>query len=477
MLVVASGVLAGFGVAQAAPRFVATAVDDAALASSAWEAGVACTGREGAATDDVAIVRRTIPGGWLGVAHTDPQGRLHRIDVGTDGDRSSEVIVHEVSHAWISDGPVALVEGTAELLADCIASRLHGAAPLQWDDGRDLSGLPDLVVWAPAGEHEPSELGVIRTDAYLGAGRLLRAAALVVPPTELWADSSLHWSELRDALARGGEKGAMLLEALDAGGAGQRVALADADHDGLSAVVEEWMGTSDNVFDSDRDGWWDGAQAPPGGLAVPLDGTPICTGFAAGDGGAGVTVGWGGSLRGEGVPSVVARPASRPRGWSGSTGAWGRTPRLSFVPAGDSLLVQLDAPAGPTTAGAVWATVEGTGLTADAGCRSTRTTTVWAADPTLAPVVAQLAPLLADVGRDADHRLGAATGRLAVALGGTTTAIDGNLVWISTMEVQAAVEHSALGDLARLAVAARRLDLAGDRDWRSAQALALSLRK
>jgi len=476
MVFLASGVLGGSSVADAAPRFVATSTDDASLAASAWEAGVACTGREGAATDEVVIVRRTIPSGWLGVAHTDPQGRLHQIDVATDGARSAEVIVHEVSHAWISDGPVALVEGTAELLADCIATRLHGAAPLQWDDGRDLSGLPDLVVWAPAVEQEPNELGVIRTDAYLGAGRLLRTTALIVPPAELWADASLYWPELRTALAHQGEKGAMLLAAIDTGGAGQREALADADHDGLSALAEQWIGTSDDRFDSDGDGWWDGAQPPPDAFAVPLDGTPICTGRMAGAEGAGVIVASGGTLRGEGLPSVVARPSSRPRGWSGSTGEWAGAPRLSFVPAGDSLLVQLDAPAGPTTAGAVWATVDGAGLTADAGCRSTATTTVWAADPTLTPVVADLAPLIADVGREADRRLGAATGRLAVALGGTATGIDGNVVWIANEEVQAAVDRSALGDLARLAVAARRLELAGDRDWRSAQALAMSLR-
>jgi hypothetical protein len=210
---------------------------------------------------------------------------------------------------------------------------------------------------------------------------------------------------------------------------------------------------------------------------VPLDGTPICTGRAATADGAAVRVSSGGTLRGERVPSVVPRPASRPRGWSGATDARLGTPRTSFVPGGDSLLVELDAPAGPTTAGAVWASIEGSGLTEDSGCRSTATATVWAADPTLAPVVAELAPLIVDIAREADHRLGASSGRLAVALGGNATIVDDNIVWISTAEVRSAIEHSALGDLARLAVAARRLELAGDRDWREAQALALSLRR
>ena len=35
-------------------------------------------------------------------------------------------------------------------------------------------------------------------------------------------------------------------------------------------------------FDSDGDGWWDGAlHRPENALVVPLDGTPTCTGAAA----------------------------------------------------------------------------------------------------------------------------------------------------------------------------------------------------
>src|SRR5690349_17922235 len=92
---------------------------DVHLAEVAWEAARACTGRDGQAVDQVEIVRRTVPLDYLGVARTDPVGRLYRIELNTDPSRLPEVVVHEVSHAWVSEGPVALVEGTAELIADC----------------------------------------------------------------------------------------------------------------------------------------------------------------------------------------------------------------------------------------------------------------------------------------------------------------------------------------------------------------------
>jgi hypothetical protein len=423
--------LLGMGVAIAAPRFLATDPDDVALAEQAWDAATACTGREGAAADDVLVQHRTIPGGWLGVAHTDANGRLFRIDLGLEGVRSAEVLVHEVTHAWISRGPVVLVEGTAELLADCVAGRLRGAAPLQWDDGGDLSGLPDLRTWAPAGDQEPNELGVIRTDAYVGAARLMRTVALAVPPSVLWGASDIDWEHVRGALGRAGPRGEAVIAALDGGSSVQRAALDDADHDGLSALAETWLGTSDDVFDTDGDGWSDGAwDAPAGAIALPPDGTPVCTGRAAPAGGTGVKIVPGGTLRGEDAPSIVPRPSGRPRGWTGATGSAVGAPRLTYVAGGESLLVQLDAPAPDATAGAAWATVEGPELVADGGCRSTAAITVWAADPTLASEVGPLADALAGASDVADLKFGPAPHRLAVALGGAWTGFDGTIVWL-----------------------------------------------
>jgi hypothetical protein len=180
----------------------------------------------------------------------------------------------------------------------------------------------------------------------------------------------------------------------------------------------------------------------------------------------GVRVIPGGTLRGADVPGVVARPASRPRGWSGV----GDPARWVFVPGGESLLVQLDAPAPAGTAGAAWAVIEGA-LGVDSGCRSTAAITVWAADSTLGSTVGPLADALAWASDVADLRFGPAPHRLAVALGGTWTGFDGMIVWLGADEVRRA---GSVHELARLAVAARRLADSGDRDWTSAEAVARS---
>ena len=172
--------------ALAGPTFVADEPADALLAARAWEAGVACAGREPIAAAEVRITRSVIPGGWLGRAHVDDGGVLRRIDVSAPAERVGEVIVHEVAHAWVSDGDLALVEGAAELLADCIVGREPGIATLQFDDGRDLVAMTDLRAWAIAVEGKPLAMDGARTDAYLGAARLLRTASDVIGTGALW---------------------------------------------------------------------------------------------------------------------------------------------------------------------------------------------------------------------------------------------------------------------------------------------------
>ncbi|MEQ1571570.1 MAG: hypothetical protein ABMA64_38435, partial [Myxococcota bacterium] len=286
--------------AAAAPTFVGAPVD-VRLATAAWGAAVACTGRDGAALDEVSIERKTVPGNYLGVARTDALGRLYRIDLNTGDARLSEVLVHEVSHAWVSDGPVALVEGTAELIADCIVERLPGLAPLQYDDGRDLSGLPDLRTWSKPVEGTPTELHAVRTDAYLGAARLMRTARIAAPDAAWWADRRVDWEGFEAALEAAGPRGRALVLALHGGVEAQRAALVDADRDGLTALAESWLGTDDARVDTDADGWSDPALlgVPAGAVPVPLDATPVCTGTVAELAPAVVT---GGNLRGAWLP-------------------------------------------------------------------------------------------------------------------------------------------------------------------------------
>lgn len=461
----------GGGVATAAPRFDAEVPADAALAAAAWEAAAACTGREGRAHEVVTIGRRVIPGDYLGVAHTDAAGRLFRIDLNTQVDRHREVLVHEVAHAWVSEGPIALLEGSAELLADCVAARVPGIAPLQWDDGRELTGLPDLREWSVPREDAPAELGAIRTDAYLGAARLLRTAARVVDPRVLLADPKPTWEAFEGHLAAAGAPGEALLEALRGGAGAQRRALADADRDGVTTLAESWLGTDDGRFDSDGDGWWDGAHdVPADALAVPLDGTPVCSGWAAPEAGASVAVLGGGNLRGTDVPIPVARAGSHPATWAPARRE-GHGPSRALVPGGASVLVQLDGPPTADSAGAWWARVQGEALVPDPACRSTVGVTVWAHDPALAARVPALVEALERAEALATDRFGPGPGRVAVALGGRTSTVEGAVVWLSSRDVAAASPD----ELAQLAVSLRRLWAAGERDWTAGEALARSL--
>ena len=90
--------------ALAAPRFVADEPADALVAERAWQAAVACTGRDPSATVDassppVHIYRTVIPGGWLGRAHVDHAQELLRIDVSAPAARIAEVIEREIGSA------------------------------------------------------------------------------------------------------------------------------------------------------------------------------------------------------------------------------------------------------------------------------------------------------------------------------------------------------------------------------------------
>ncbi|MEO0603193.1 MAG: hypothetical protein AAF211_17270, partial [Myxococcota bacterium] len=344
--------------AWAAPVFTGPA-DDVARARRAWEAAEACTGRPGAAARHVEIRHRTIPGGFLGIAHTSLEGELERIDLDRSSGHYREVLVHEVAHAWVSTGPLTLVEGSAELLADCIVARDPGLATLQFDDGRDLTGLPDLRTWAPPAQHEPESLGAIRTDAYIGASRFLRTVAEVLDDTHLWPAEGHTWGEFEAALASSGPRGAAILGALQGGPAAQREALADPDLDGVPTLAETLAGTNPHRFDSDEDGWWDGARdVPTGAVAIPLDGTPVCAGRSTLRGQT-LEVVTGGNLRGAAIPRVVARSGATGPTFDPSdrtTTGWGHATAL--IGGGQSVLLQLDGKLQRAT-GAAWGLLRG----------------------------------------------------------------------------------------------------------------------
>ncbi|MCB9679309.1 MAG: hypothetical protein H6737_29665 [Alphaproteobacteria bacterium] len=450
-------------VALGAPQFVAAEPVDAEVARGAWDAAVACTGWEPEAADEVRIERGNVPKGFLGLASTDERGRLYRIELDATDGRSSEVIVHEVAHAWVSEGPTALVEGRAELLADCMVHERPGLAPLQWDDGRELVSMPDLRSWRAADDHGPSVNPLMRTDAYLGAARLVRLASLVLPDGALWPEAdNIDWIDLDAMLADAGQPGELLRDVLRATPEVQRKALSDRDQDGLPLVGEQMLGTDPDRFDSDADGWWDGAEVPVDAVPLPFDGTPMCSGWATPASGGVAVLKTGGNLRGSPAPMPALR-ANDEVFLKGRVAVVGRA----------SILVELEGDP-EVVSGGLWARVHGKGLVEDDACVSDASRVVWASDPALREAVQPLAEALQKAVARAERRFGADGRRLAVQLGGTSTTVDGPVIHLSTHEVRTALRTGALDDLAYQAVAMRRVwdESAVVREWRDVVALA-----
>ncbi len=434
--------------AIAAPDFQADVAGDARVAARAWAAAVRCTGwdpSEAYGEGSVALTRSVIPGGWLGRAHVDDDDRLIRIDVSAPENRVREVIVHEVAHAWVSEGDQALVEGSAELLADCIVGQDPGLAPLQFDDGRDLVAMSDLRAWAIAVEGKPLAMDGARTDVYLGSARLLRTAASVIGYDVLWGREPVTWGRVESALEAAGSEAAAILEVVRADPITQREALADADRDGLTDLHERLLGTDPERFDSDGDGWWDGAaERPAAAMVVPLDGTPTCTG--AGEGAVALP---GGNLRGLHVPGIV----------------------LQAMPNGVAL-IQLDG-SSMGTSGGLWAEVAGSAPVA--GCSTTPRRTVAATTEASVAFTDVVAEQL-DVALDAvAARFGPAPARTAVLLGGEVTGYDGQVVRLAQRELDHAAAHGTLDELVRTAAALPVVWRMGDSSWGDAVAVGRSL--
>lgn len=446
--------------ASAAPRFVADHPEDAGIAHRAWLAAEACTGWSGRAHEQVELVRGRVRLGFRGLASED-EGGLFRVDLDAEDPDLAEVIVHEIAHAWVSHGPTALVEGRTELLADCIAMRAPGIAPLQWDDGRVLPNLPALKTWDAGDGLGPSVNPLQRTDTYLGAARLVRLAALVLPERALWPEEDeLDWDDLDRMLAESGEPAKPIRALLGASGPEQARALSDQDGDGLPELGEQIFQTDPTRFDTDGDGWWDGASVRPGTRPLPFDGTPVCTGWATPPVGTTVRLQTGGNLRGVSEPRPVLH-VGPDRSTNGQITTFGL----------HSVLVGLEG-AGGEVSGGMWAEVDGDGLIPDEACVQGERVVAWAVEPHLRARVADHALAVeAALLRMEDH-LGGAPVRVAVSLGGPRTTVQGAVIHLSTEDVRALAPDV----LAAQVVAMRRVwDASNQRDWRDVQALARHL--
>ena len=411
------------GLALATPTFTATDARDATTAQSAWPAAVACTGREALAHPQVTIAR-DLPVGW-------PEGRGVRDEAGlaefhVHANAPSIVVVRELARAWVPAGPAPLVEGRAELLAECVQSRLTGVSLA--DDRFDLVGMPDLRSWT-----EDAAKGW--TDAQhdadaCAARRLLRAASAAVPRERFWATDALDWAGFRAILGED-PAGQKVLAVIDGDAKSQWKGLSDLDLDGLVAVQEAILGTDPTRWDTDGDGWWDGARKDRPARAVPMphDGTPTCTGFIPNTGTARAVS--GGNVR-------------RPPVWVSATDA--------VAPEAALHRLASSAPDARLYPGGEWIEVQGDDLVPDPYCVATPGFTVLVEDTDATIYAHPLADALAVAVTRANALLGAPPIRVYARLGGDTLAAQNSPDGVSvTVPVAALAWASKAGALDLLA--------------------------
>ena len=259
--------------ALASPRFVG-APEDTVVAEAAWEAAIACTGRDAAAAEEVPIHRDLPPDGPDGIADTGDGGLLAvHLQPGSD----HAVLAHEVAHAWIHSGEAWMAEGRTELLALCIGERIPEHVRFRHYGGQPA--LPaDLRTWTDAAaSFETHDFEDIHAF-YVHSQRLFEAIELVIPEQRFFAD--LDSPEALDFELRTRVQGRHVLAALE-DVRSQREALSDPDRDGLTTLYERIAGTDPYRWDSDGDGWWDGAgEHPEHAVVVPRDGSVICSPWA-----------------------------------------------------------------------------------------------------------------------------------------------------------------------------------------------------
>jgi hypothetical protein len=301
LLFAASGLLAFPHAAHAMPTFLAADPEDVRLAQEAWTAGLACTGRT-PVTAPVVRIERKLPE-WAvyrfaGLANwSDKTEAKIRLAERT----RPAVIAHEVAHAWVHVGPSGLVEGRTALLTACMQQQNPESFAGLLEARSELEIMPDLRVWKAIGD-DPTALG----QAYLGAFRLFRAMGLVVPPERLWSEEVTRWDTVERLLAEAGPPGERVLAALAGGAETQRAALVDPDLDGLSILYEQLSGTDPVTWDSDGDGWWDGAPTvhPEGAVPLRRGQIPVCLPMVPASGSLFV-VELGGQLGGLDIPAQL----------------------------------------------------------------------------------------------------------------------------------------------------------------------------
>ncbi len=456
------------GALAAAPDFVGEPSRAARTARMAWEAAELCTGWAAPGHPQVEILSLEPVGEQLVEGHRDAEG-LYRISI--FGRRPNELaIVREVARSWIGEGPTTLSVGRLELLVDCIASQDARTVSRVPDDGRPLEAMPDLLTWTS------DDIGIPTFDpsqptvaGWWGAARLFRLASLFVDPVHFWPQTRLFgWDEFAGLLLAVGPQGESVMGIVAAGAEKQRQALVDLDRDGLPDLGEELLGTDPANWDTDGDGWWDGAKRPDLEEAVPLprDGLPVC--LPAGGNGpmGGVVLDVGGNLRGPEVPEVILLMKTREvKLLTGSN--------YHRVPSGRPAVVRLSGELDRSTGG-VWVAPVGSEAQIRTGCMADDRMVVWAAHPSQRKSVQRFHALSVEAHKRAETLLGPTRVPLTVQLGDPQNWVEENTVGLSQQALAWAEKTGRLDWLAALSVALWRNDAKLDPSLRYEQAEALA---
>jgi hypothetical protein len=245
------------------------------LVDLAWPHFAACTSAE-LTFEELRVQVVDDLGGYAGRTHPSPTRPTIELKPTA---RDELVLLHELAHLWTEWGPRALNEGLTETLAECVYRRLHDEPTFQTHKLGLEPGL-GLLSWDSDDGLEPEAIQA----RYLSSYRLAKALEML-PPEQRWSREGYGWPELW----------ALLDQQLDLGSGRygrdedghpeielppSAMALfplmvtllpemsGDVDGDGLDWGAELALQTEPFVWDSDGDGWWDGAQ-PPGGVFAP----------------------------------------------------------------------------------------------------------------------------------------------------------------------------------------------------------------
>lgn len=267
------------GAAFAAPAFE---VDDPFLLEAdlveAWEAAATCAGFEPPAADTVTVSRSTKLSPAVSAVPVAVDGKLSGVIVGQV--EPPGAFVRGLGRAWYAADPPAIREGRADLLAACV-HRAVERLDVDRDDPVDLSTLEHLPDWGGYDAQGQTPDPRLARTAMIASRRLLRAAWQLTDGDPRWLSrpgGELSWPDLKTFLRE--KDGGALADAIGEGPDAVREALSDADGDGLVHAVEVVRETDPNDWDSDGDGWWDGAPGPDdrpeGAKPLPNDGTWVC---------------------------------------------------------------------------------------------------------------------------------------------------------------------------------------------------------